>query len=1230
MTLNPTSRPTFASFADALGTSTSASTILSHDWSASALGPIASWQRNLKTTITMVVRCPTPMALLWGGDGILIYNDGYAKVLGDKHPLALGQPVRDVWPDAADFNMAVIGKVTGGESLSYRDQFFVLERNGQSQRCWFDLDYSPVFDDTAIVGVLALVHEKTELMLVSRQLEREREQFVELFAQAPTIMAVLRGPEHRIERINPGYAQLIGHRDVLGKTVAEALPDAVDQGTLAVLDDTFRSGVAHSAVGARYAVQAVAGGPVVERFVDFVYQPIKDVDGVVTSIFVEGVDVTEREAAAAAKRASDIRNRQILDSAVDYAIVAFDPDGKVTQWNEGARRILGWTEEEILGMDGACFFTPEDRAAGRMQTEMRCALETGAGDDERWHMRKSGERFWASGEMTPLRNEQGEPVGFVKVLRDRTERRAAEQAFQESAEQFRILAQALPNQVWTAAPDGRLDWVNTQFNDYCGTVPVGPEGAIWTTLVHPDDVVDATEQWTRCIASGSPYEAEFRLRRQDGEYRWHLVRALPLRTASRMLRQWLGTASDIHERKLLETQNTRDLNRIWSLSQELMLVCDYEGRISAVNPATTRHLGWTAQQMVGKALSDFLHPDDLAATAAEVQKLSAGVTTLAFENRYLARDGGHRLLSWTAVPDAGRIHAVARDITRERATENALRQSQKLEAIGQLTGGVAHDFNNVLAVMRSSIDLMRLVQLSDERRRRTMDAISDAVTRATRLTAQLLAFARRQALQPVVFDVRKNIEMVSEMVGSLTGVRIRRDIRLPGHDCFVYADPSQFDTAIVNLAVNARDAMDGSGTLTITVKCVSGLPADGAAAPVGGQLVAVSVTDTGVGIPAQHLTQIFEPFFTTKGSGQGTGLGLSQVFGFAKQSGGEILVESAVGTGTTFTLYLPRSMRPGEQGDAPAADEHIVRGQGDCILVVEDNPDVAVSVEQTLEELGYATVLVTSGEAALAQLAGNPGRFAAVFSDVVMSGMSGIDLGNEVQRRYPALPVVLSSGYSYVLAKNPDHGFTLLPKPYALEDLARTLGETISRSRAVPSHKDAGDANGAAGERELARQARLAALGILDSDEEEAYDELTRLAAQFCETPIALISLVDKDRQWFKSRVGLQASETPREHAFCAHAIEAPQQLMVVSDATQDARFADNPLVTGDPNIRFYAGAPLVTASGHALGTLCVIDSVPRTLQRGQIEMLQFLANQVIERLEKRRLARTTPPGGAD
>ena len=1223
------SRSTFASFADALGNSASALSILSHDWSASAIGAIESWQRTLKTTVSTVVRCPAPMALLWGEDGILLYNDGYAEVLGDKHPGALGRPIGDVWPDAADFNFAVVRKVGAGESLRYRDQFFVLERDGRSQRCWFDLDYSPVFDDTTVVGVLALVHEKTRLMLVSRQLELEREQFVERFLQTPTFMALLSGPEHRFERINPGYAQLIGHRDVVGKTVAEALPEAVEQGYLSMLDDTFRSGDARSAVSARYAVQAVPGGPVDNRFLDFVYQPIKDAEGVVTGIFVEGVDMTERETAAALKRESDTRNRQILNSAVDYAIVAFDPDGRVTQWNEGARRMLGWTEEEVLGRDGACFFMPEDLASGRMQMEMdmRRALAGDAGTDERWHLRKSGERFWGSGEMTPLRNEDGAPVGFVKVLRDVTERKAAEQAFQESAAQFRILAQALPSQVWTAAPNGRLDWVNTQFSDYCGAVATGAGGAAWTSLVHPGDAPQATAQWDSCVATGAPYEAEFRLRGKNGAYRWHLVRALPLQTASGPTRQWIGTATDIHERRLQEAQNTRDLNRIWSLSQEVMLVCDFQGRIAAVNPAATRCLGWAAQDMVGKVLGDFLHPDDLEATAAEVQKLGQGVTTLAFENRYLGRDGGYRLLSWTAVPDGGMIHAVARDITRERATENALRQSQKLEAIGQLTGGVAHDFNNVLAVMRSAIDLLRLVNLTDERRRRYMDAISDAVTRATKLTAQLLAFARRQALQPVVFDARRNLEMVSEMIGSLTGVRIKRDMQLPDHPCFVYADPSQFDTAIVNLAVNARDAMDGSGTLTVSVQCVSGIPSGGVTPAAAGGFVAVSVSDTGVGIPAQHLTQIFEPFFTTKGTGQGTGLGLSQVFGFARQSGGEILVDSTVGAGTTFTLYLPRSTQPGPEADAAPRD-NIVRGRGHCILVVEDNPDVAVSVEQTLEELGYATVLAASGEAALDMLARDAARFDAVFSDVVMSGISGIELGKEVQRLYPGLPVLLSSGYSYVLAKNPDHGFKLLPKPYALEDLARTLEEMMSRSRGVRPPA-AGDDEAAAGDRELLRQAQLDAIGILDTEDEEAYDELTRLAAQFCNTPVALISLIDGERQWFKSRAGTALRETPREHAFCAHAIRTPQSLMLVSDAAQDARFADNPLVTGEPNIRFYAGAPLVTAAGHALGTLCVLDQVPRTLQRGQIEMLQFLANQVVERMEKRMAARKTDNGRA-
>lgn len=1346
-----TSHPAISSFAKSLGDSPSALAILAHDWSASPVGPVESWPGHLRLAASLLTRSPTPMALLWGETGALIYNDGYARVLGNKHPQALGRNVTDVWPEAADFNLGVLRSVQDGQSLSYRDISFLLTRDGIDRRSWFDLDYSPLFDvDGAVAGTLAVVTEKTELVLATQALEQEREQFVALFEQAPSFMAILRGPEHRIERINPGSARLVGHRDVLGKTVAEALPEARERGFVDLLDKVFSSGEAIAGSGARHTMQLEPGAPVTERFVDFVYQPLKDADGVVTSIFVEGVDVTARETAAVAKRESDARNRQILDSAIDYAIVAFDLDGRVTRWNEGARRVLGWTEAEMLGREGSCFFTPEDQATGRLHTEMRRALALGAGNDERWHMRKSGERFWASGEMTPICDEQGVPIGFVKVLRDRTEqhraaqalresrqllekaqavggvgtftvdlasgmllgtsgfnrifglpdheqmpvaalealvlqedaavpsaasmrrgqampmnaeyrirraddgalrwiagkaeferdeagrtsrlvgvvqditdRKAAEQAVQESAAQFRLLAQAMPNHVWTAAPDGSLTWLNDQVYDYSGADAGVFDGDRWTTIVHPEDRAGAAALWQQCVALGTPYETEYRILRADGQYLWHLVRASPLRGADGAINLWIGANTDIHERKLLEAQNTRDRNRIWTLSQELMLICDFQGAISAVNPATTRQLGWSEEEMVGRTLDAFLHPDDLAITAAEVGKLSAGIKTLAFENRYRHRNGSYLLLSWTAVPEGGMIHAVARDITRERSAEDALRQSQKLEAIGQLTGGVAHDFNNLLAIMRSSIDLLRLVQLTDERRHRYMTAISDAITRATRLTGQLLAFARRQALQPVVFDVRQNMEMVSEMVGSITGARIVREVQLDDADCLVHADPNQFDTAIVNLAVNARDAMDGSGKLAIKVSRVSGIPAVRGNPPVRGEFVAVSIADSGVGIPPQFLTQIFEPFFTTKSTGQGTGLGLSQVFGFAKQSGGEILVESEVGVGTMFTLYLPRAVQPAQQTDTPGPDSAIAKGPGGRILIVEDNPDVALSVEQTVEELGYVAQVVASAEQALSELAQDAARFAAVFSDVVMAGMNGIDLGKEVRRLYPALPFVLSSGYSYVLAMNPDHGFTLLPKPYALEELASTLEEAIAgASSSLRQPAPEWQAAEQAGNLELLRQAQLDTFQVLDSDEEEAYDELTRLAARFCDAPIALISLLDGDRQWFKSRVGTQLRETPREHAFCSHAIQSSQQVMVVNDASIDARFADNPLVTGEPNIRFYAGAPLVTSDGHALGTLCVLDSQARSLQRRQLEMLQFLARQVVARLEARRLAR--------
>ena len=385
---------------------------------------------------------------------------------------------------------------------------------------------------------------------------------------------------------------------------------------------------------------------------------------------------------------------------------------------------------------------------------------------------------------------------------------------------------------------------------------------------------------------------------------------------------------------------------------------------------------------------------------------------------------------------------------RERSViDEQLRQSQKMEAVGQLTGGVAHDFNNLLTIIRGSVDLLRRPTLTEERRQRYLEAIADTADRATKLTGQLLAFARRQALKPEVFDVGANLRAVREMIATLAGSRITVDLRLPEQPCFIDADPSQFDTTVVNMAVNGRDAMNGEGCLEIVVGTARQMPSVRSHLPVDGDFVTVAIHDTGHGIPAEDMARIFEPFFTTKGVGQGTGLGLSQVFGFAKQSGGEVLVESEVGRGTTFTLYLPAANTPERHcGDSGRQEDEDVC-DGTCVLVVEDNADVGQFATATLAELGYSTVYAENADAALAELEKDANRFDVVFSDVIMPGMSGLDMAKIIRARHPRLPVVLTSGYSHVLAEQGSDGFELLHKPYSMDQVQRVLRKA-TRSRA--------------------------------------------------------------------------------------------------------------------------------------------------------------------------------------
>ncbi|MEG3167357.1 PAS domain-containing protein [Sphingomonas sp. LB3N6] len=385
---------------------------------------------------------------------------------------------------------------------------------------------------------------------------------------------------------------------------------------------------------------------------------------------------------------------------------------------------------------------------------------------------------------------------------------------------------------------------------------------------------------------------------------------------------------------------------------------------------------------------------------------------------------------------------VAARTSELQTAEDALRQSQKMEAVGQLTGGVAHDFNNLLTVIRSATDLLKRPDLSPERRERYIDAISDTADRAAKLTGQLLAFARRQALQPEVIDVGQSLRVISDMLGTLTGSRIVIAIDIPETPCFTSVDPSQLDTALVNMAVNARDAMEGAGRIDITVRSATRIPAVRSHPAVEGRYVAIAMADSGSGIEPDKLERIFEPFFTTKGVGQGTGLGLSQVFGFAKQSGGDITVESEVGRGTVFTLYLPQ-VDQGAVAELDAVGEGLADGHGTCVLVVEDNKEVGIFTTQSLAELGYVTVWAGDAQEALAELAANATRFDIVFSDVVMPGMNGIELGKAIRDCYPTLPVVLTSGYSNVLAQDGTHGFELLHKPYSVEQLSRILSKAV-------------------------------------------------------------------------------------------------------------------------------------------------------------------------------------------
>ena len=543
------------------------------------------------------------------------------------------------------------------------------------------------------------------------------------------------------------------------------------------------------------------------------------------------------------------------------------------------------------------------------------------------------------------------------------------------------------------------------------------------------------------LETQQPYAFEAMVGRPDGTLRNVAANVAPLFDDQGKFVGFVNCVLDITDSK----RTTEHRDRMWNLSLDLMATLSLDGGMQAVNPAWTATLGWPRETLLGADIAPLIHPQDSMLFAEKLRAVALLHKVATFEARLLGKDGQACWASWNLVSDGAAIHVVARDISVQKEqeialqqAEEALRQSQKMEAIGLLTGGVAHDFNNYLTVIRGSADILKLPNLPAERRERFIAAISDTADRAARLTAQLLAFARRQALKPETFDVCAAITGIRDMIGTLVGSRIEVELVLPGHPCFVHADPGQLDTVIVNMIVNARDAIVESGRITITVSEQSAVPQVRTHAGRQGSFVAIAITDTGSGIGQDHLDRIFEPFFTTKPTGEGTGLGLSQVFGFAKQSGGEIAVDSTPGVGTTFTLFLDSCIEDCSNKPVALLPTPMPAGHATRILVVEDNPEVGAFAQEMLGELGYVITLVAGGQAALAILASGQ-VVDVVFSDIEMPGMDGLQLARHIRQARPALPILLTTGYTNSEFGQGMQGYEVLQKPYSIEQLATAM-----------------------------------------------------------------------------------------------------------------------------------------------------------------------------------------------
>jgi PAS domain S-box-containing protein len=617
---------------------------------------------------------------------------------------------------------------------------------------------------------------------------------------------------------------------------------------------------------------------------------------------------------------SERRFRLLVEGVVDYAIYMLDPNGIVTNWNAGAKRIKGYDAEEVVGRHFEMFYPPEDREAGMPARSLETARNKGKFEAEGWRLRKDGTKFLASVVIDAL-YEEGQLIGFAEITRDITERVKVADALKESERHFRLLVSGVTDYaLYMLDPNGIVTNWNAGGQRIKGYSPGEIIGRHFSRFYSDaDQAAGRPARALRLALENGRYEEEGWRVRKDGTFFWASVVIDPIRDDDKELLGFAKITRDISERR-------------------------------------------EAQQNMEKV-------------------------------------------------------------------QRQLAESQKLDALGQLTGGVAHDFNNLLMIITGGLQTLKKIAGDDAKGLQAVQAIETASQRGAALTRQLLTFARRQSVNPQTIDLVDRIYSIREILDTGLGGSVELHLEVDPDVWPVTVDAAEFETALVNLVINARDAMPKGGSVKVRANNV--YIDDGIRK---GDYVAIEVRDTGVGIPPDLIAKVFDPFFTTKAIGKGTGLGLSQVHGFAYQAGGMVAVTSELGQGTTFTIHLPRS-----EPVAKVTEVEVNSIASGTVLLVEDNPDVATASIGLLEQLGYSVLWVSDAEAALKAIDRN--GIDLVVSDIVMPGiMDGLGLARSIKQRHPGLPILLATGYSEA-AQGARSDFPILRKPYQIHELSRALSD---------------------------------------------------------------------------------------------------------------------------------------------------------------------------------------------